>query len=281
MRGIQCGSKFWSKVLSSLINEPSPDTGIHPNAQPRTRMGQLALQCAAAFAVLSLAWPYFDIRDETLPWPATALAIGGVALLIAIFTHQPWWWRLIHALFAPLAWSVAALSIEPGWFLLAFIFLLLLYRGAVTGQIPLFLSNKKSASALAALTSERPGMRFIDLGAGVGSVLRPLARSRRDAQFTGIENAPAAWLAGYLWTAGLANCDWRWGDFWRVSLAEYDVVYVFLSPAPMPALWEKVLREMPSGSLLVSNSFPVPGVEVDQVIEVGDARRTRLYCYRR
>ena len=267
--------------MPSLPTEPSTDLGIYQNAQPRSYVRQLALQGAAALAVLSLAWPYFGIRDEVLPWPATAVAIGGAALLIAILTHQPWWWRLIHASFAPLAWGVATLSIDPGWFLLAFILMLLVYRGAVTGQIPLFLSNNETASALAALVPDRPGTRFIDLGAGVGSVLRPLARSQRDAQFTGIENAPATWLAGYLLTAGLTNCDWRWGDFWRVDLAEYDMVYAFLSPAPMPALWEKIQREMHPGSLLISNSFPIPGIEADQVIEIGDARGTRLYCYRR
>ncbi|SBT09310.1 conserved membrane hypothetical protein [Candidatus Propionivibrio aalborgensis] len=267
--------------MPSLPTEPSTDLGIHQNAQPRSYVRQLALQGAAALAVLSLAWPYFGIRDEVLPWPATAAAIGGAALLIAILTHQPWWWRLIHASFAPLGWGVATLAIDPGWFLLAFILMLLVYRGAVTGQIPLFLSNNETASALAALVPERPGTRFIDLGAGVGSVLRPLARFHRDAQFTGIENAPATWLAGYLLTAGLTNCDWRWGDFWRVNLAEYDVVYAFLSPAPMPALWEKVLREMHPGSLFISNSFPVPGVEAKHVIEIDDARGTRLYCYRR
>lgn len=267
--------------MSSPLNEPDTDTGIRQNAQPRSYLRQLALQCAAAFTVLSLAWPYFGIRDETLPWPATAVAIGGVAMLMAILTRQHWWWRLIHALFAPLAWSVSTLSIDPGWFLLAFILMLLVYRGAIAGQIPLFLSNSKTVSALALLVSERPGTRFIDLGAGVGSVLRALARSQQNAQFTGIENAPATWLAGYLWTAGLANCDWRWGDFWRVNLAVYDVVYAFLSPAPMPALWEKVLHEMHSGSLFISNSFPVPGVEAHHVIEIDDARRTRLYCYRR
>ena len=49
----------------------------------------------------------------------------------------------------------------------------------------------------------------------------------------------------------------------------------------MPALWEKVVREMRPGALFVSNSFAVPGVEASEVIEVADARGTRLYCYRR
>lgn len=261
---------------------PESDSGADQQAIPQTRahLRQLTLQCAAAFVVLSLAWPYFGIRNETLPWPATALTIGAVALLLASLTRQPWWWRLIHMLFAPLAWGIAALSIEPGWFLLAFIMLLLVYRGAITDQIPLFLSSKDTAAALAKLISERPGKRFLDLGAGIGSVLCPLARALPEAQLTGVENAPATWLAGYLRTAGLPNCKWCWGDIWRTSLAEYDVVYAFLSPAPMPALWEKVKLEMSSGSLFISNSFPVPGVAASSVVEIDDARQTCLYCYR-
>jgi hypothetical protein len=267
--------------LSAL--PPESGTGADQQAIPQTRahLRQLTLQCAAAFTVLSLAWPYFVLRNETLPWPATALSIGAVALLLASLTRQPWWWRLIHMLFAPLAWAIGAMSIAPGWFLLAFILLLLVYRGALTGQIPLYLSSKDTAATLAELMSERPGKRFLDLGAGIGSVLRPLAKALPEAQFTGIENAPATWLAGYLCTAGLPNCTWCWGDIWRISLTDYDLVYAFLSSAPMPALWEKVKLEMPSGSLFISNSFPVPGVEASSVVEIDDARQTRLYCYRR
>lgn len=251
-----------------------------PQSPTPSHLRQLALQCAAAFVVLSLAWPYFVLRNEALPWSGTALTIGGVALLVASLTHQAWWWRLIHALFAPLAWFVAQLSIDPGWFLLAFILMLLVYRGAISTQIPLYFSNDATAKALVELLKEQAGKRFLDLGAGIGSVLRPLSKAVPDAQLTGIENAPATWLLGYLRTAGLANCRWRWGDIWRVKLADYDVVYAFLSPAPMPELWAKVHREMRPGSLFVSNGFAVPEVEASQVIEVDDARQTRLYCYR-
>ena len=266
---------------SHALPSPTPEAdSVSPSPQ-RQHFRQLALQFAAAFAVLSLAWPYFGIRDEPLPWPETAFAIGGVALLIASLSHQPWWWRLIHALFAPAAAGVAALAIDPGWFLLALILMLLIYRGAITGRIPLYFSNSETAAALAELLPERPGARFIDLGAGIGSVLRPLARTQSGAQLTGIENAPATWLIGYLRTAGLANCHWRWGDIWQLDLAPYDVVYAFLSPAAMSELWAKVQNEMAAGSLFISNSFPVPDVEASTIIEIDDTRQTRLYCYRR
>lgn len=241
---------------------------------------QLALQGAAVIATLSLAWPYFGLRAEALPWPETALAIGAVALSLAWITRQPSWWRIIHAAFAPLAWAVSLLNIAPGWFLLAFLLLLFVFRGAATGQIPLYLSNATTAEALATLLSSRTQTHFADLGAGIGSTIVPLARAFPRLQFTGIENAPASWGIGWLRARGIPNIRWSMSDFWATRLEEFDVVYVFLSPAPMPELWAKIQREMKPGSLFISNSFPVPEIEPDEVLELDDARQTRLYCYR-
>lgn len=264
----------------SLLPAPSPEHTDAPAGALGGPRRQLALQFAAALAVLSLAWPYYGIRGEPLPWPQTAFAIGSVALLLATLGRQPWWWRVVHALFAPLAWGVSLLQIDPAWFLLGFMLLLLVYRGALSGQIPLYFSSRQTVDALAALTRDCHDLRFLDLGAGIGSIVQPLAVARPDACFTGIENAPATWLVGRVRTAAIANCSWRWGDLWQADLAAYDVVYAFLSPAPMAALWEKVVREMRPGSLFISNSFAVPGVAVTHQVDVGDRRHSRLFCYR-
>ena len=86
---------------------------------------QFALQGAAVILVLSIAWPYYGWGSEALPWQQTSLAIGAVALAFATIARQAWWWRLIHALFMPAIWLTHQLAIDPGWFLLAFILLLL------------------------------------------------------------------------------------------------------------------------------------------------------------
>jgi hypothetical protein len=267
------------------LSSPEPDNPplepATPKAERRPQLRQLAIQFAALLTVLSLAWPYYGMNNEPLPWLETALAIGAVALLIATLTRQAWWWRAIHLLFAPLAWGVAELAIDPGWFLLLAILLLLVYRGALSGQVPLYFSNADTANALAEIITYRSPRRFLDLGAGVGSILRPLAMAHPDISFTGVENAPATWLTGRLRTAGLRNCEWRWGDIWQSRLADYDVVYAFLSPIPMPDLWKKVEAEMRPGSLFISNSFAVPNIEASAIIEVNDARHTQLYCYQR
>ena len=67
---------------------------------------QLALQGAAVVAVLSLAWPYFGLRNEPLPWPETAYAIGFAAFIFARLGRQPFLWQLIHAGIAPLIWLI-------------------------------------------------------------------------------------------------------------------------------------------------------------------------------
>ncbi len=68
-------------------------------------------------------------------------------------------------------------------------------------------------------------------------------------------------------------------SLWETDLADSDLVYAFLSPEPMPALFEKARRQMKPGSLFVSNSFAVPDVEADEVWELSDRRGTRLYLY--
>lgn len=241
---------------------------------------QLAIQFAALFAVLCLAWPYFGVTGELLPWRETSLAIGGVALLLATASRQPSWWCVIHAGFAPLVWLTLQAEIDPSWFLAAFVILMLVYRGALAGQVPLYLSNAPTIEAVGDILAARPPGRFVDLGAGVGTTLIPLASQFPDWQFIGVENAPLTWLTGALRGGGLNNLSWRWGDLWKTSTADADVIYAFLSPAPMPSLWEKLQAEMPAGSLFISNSFPVPDVEPDEVIEVACTPARSLYLYR-
>lgn len=211
-------------------------------------------------------------------WPLVG-AQALVAATVAAVLRSAHWWLPIHLGFLPVAVVAHGAGIHPGWYLGAFVLLVLVYWTSFRTQVPLYLSNATTAAAVAQLVPDGPA-RMLDIGAGTGALLRPLAQARPDCRFTGVELAPATWAIGRLLLRRDANVEWLRGDLFTRDWSGYDLVYAFLSPVPMPAVWAKAIAEMRPGSLLVSNSFAVPGHEADAVIEVGDRRGTRLFLYR-
>ena len=207
-----------------------------------------------------------------------ALFQGFCAAFVSYKLEAPRWWLPIHLGFVPLAVLASRLVIAPAWYLAGFVLLLLVFWRTDRSRVPLYLSNAATAQAVAHLLPGTPS-HVIDLGCGDGRLIKTLARSRPDCEFVGIEHAPLTWLWARINTLGLPNCRVRRGDFWKQNLALFEVAYAFLSPAPMARLWAKAGVEMRPGSLLISNSFEIPGVESDELVEVGDKRGTRLLCY--
>lgn len=173
-----------------------------------------------------------------------------------------WWWAPIQLAFPVALTSAGSAPSSPWVWGVGFVGMVLLFGGGVRTRVPLYNSNRAAWEALRDLLPARAGVHFVDLGAGLGGPLAFLARSRPDARFTGVEAAPVVWLAAWVRTLPVRrNCRVRLGSLWSTDLGDADVVYAFLSPAPMPALWEKAKREMRPGTLLVSNTFGIPEVE--------------------
>lgn len=212
-------------------------------------------------------------------WPlALSQAVGATIAAAALRSAR--WWLPIHLLFVPLALLTRSAGLEPGWYLGAFSLLALIYWSSFRTQVPLYLSNLKTATAVADLLPQGRSVSVLDIGSGTGSLLRVLARLRPDCQFTGIENAPAPWALGWLLGRDMPNLNWCRGDFFTRSWEGQDVVYAFLSPVPMAAVWHKAVHDMTPGKLLISNSFEIPNCEPERIVEVDDRRRTRLLLYR-
>lgn len=237
----------------------------------------LLTQIAGALIAISLLW----LARAFIALPLFHLAVlqGICAALVSWRMDAPRWWWLIHLLFMPLAVLALALDIAPGWYLLAFALTLLVFWRTDKSRVPLYLSNADTAAAVAALLPTE-ACRFIDLGCGDGGLLARLAAARPDCRYTGIEHAPLPWLLARLRHLRHNNVSIHYGDFWQHDLGAYDVVYAFLSPAPMPALADKVQAEMGGDKLLISNSFSVPEQEAGQIITVNDARQTQLFFYK-
>jgi len=211
-------------------------------------------------------------------WPlvaAQAVAAAGAATAL----RSARWWLPIHLAFSPLAFVAHGIGLAPGWYLAAFLVLVAFYWTSFRTQVPLYLTNRATVAAVAALLPAQP-LRLLDAGSGTGALVRPLARLRPDCRFHGIEAAPAPYWLSRVLSRGYANVVLERGDFFTPSWADYDVVYAFLSPVPMARVWRKANREMRPGSLFVSNSFAVPDVTPEHVVAAGDRRATRLFLYR-
>ena len=101
-----------------------------------------------------------------------------------------------------------------------------------------------------------------------------LSRRRPESEFTGIEIAPLPWLVSRLRAALAGNrCRFVRGDYLLLDFGDYDVVFAYLSPAAMEALWHKARAEMKPGTLLLSYEFHIPGTTPDVVVEPEDGGR--------
>jgi SAM-dependent methyltransferase len=112
--------------------------------------------------------------------------------------------------------------------------------------------------AVASLLPARKNLRVIDIGSGLGGLVLDLAGRRPGIEALGVELAPLPWLVSRL-RARLAGSRARFirGDYERLDFAQYDLVFAYLSPAVMKALWCKAAREMRPGSVLLSYEFVI------------------------
>ncbi|MGB4073808.1 class I SAM-dependent methyltransferase [Pseudomonas sp.] len=212
---------------------------------------------------------------------AAGLAQGVLAAGLARGLGLSRWWCALNLLFAP-ALLLASGSALPSWvFLAGFVLLLLLNWNSVSERVPLYLTAAPARRELRGLLEQQPAeFRFVDLGCGPAGTLLNLARQFPQAQFVGVETAPLSFALAWLRALPVRNCQIRYENLWRCDLAAFDVVYCFLSPAPMAELWAKARGQMPAGSWLLSNTFEVPGVPADEQIELHDWRKSRLLLWR-
>jgi SAM-dependent methyltransferase len=233
-------------------------------------------QCGGwGLAVLLMCLP---LPPHTLPgWGVILVQMSGAAALTAAL-RCPAWWIPINFMFVPLLFAASRLRLPPWVWLAAFVTLALVYWNSFRAQVPLFLTNRATAAAVADLLP-CGGVRVLDVGSGTGSFICALARLRSDAEITGIESAPLPFVLSWLRAREHPRVDVRRGDFFAAPWADHDLIYAFLSPTPMARVWDKARHEMRPGAILVSNSFSIPGREPDRIVEVADRRRTRLLIF--
>lgn len=233
----------------------------------------------SALVLTGLAWHLAYLPPNPLVFAAFC---GILAALLSKLAGLARWWVHIQLAFAPALVLMLALEIPSGFYLAAFLVMLVVYWSTFRTQVPLYLSSNKVWQALETkLPADRP-FTLIDLGSGIGGVLTHLAATHPHGRFHGVEAAPLPFIWSWLRIrfGGFGNCSVKWGSLWDADLSQYDVVFAYLSPVPMDELWNKARREMRPGCLFISNTFAVPDHPPQETIPVADLHRSTLYLWR-
>lgn len=241
----------------------------------------LVIQCVALLLAIQLAGLFPDAFSSRSALWQMAAAQGGLAAVFSFAARQATWWPFLHFGFSPLILLALRVDIPPPVYLSAFLVLVLFYWTSFRTRVPLYLSDHKAWQAIMPLLPPTQAFRFIDLGSGFGGVPLYLAPRFPHGHFYGTEIAPAPWLISRLRVAFRhRRVSFLRRDYCQLDLADYDVVFAFLSPAAMPKLWHQAQNQMRAGSLFVSLSFTVGSRQPDHAVTLAKGARHTLYAWR-
>lgn len=254
---------------------------------PRVLAAQLV-----AFVFILLIGLGFDALWPGLRPPLWGF-IAAQSLSAAAFSRSfglKGWWLVAQLALPVLAWGSLFVNMPSWLYLVAFLLLFLVYSNVSTERVPLYLTNRTTWVALSHLLREEADVegaahgqkrRFVDLGSGVGGMLAYLSRAHPDWNFVGVENAPGLYVFSRIRLWSRPNVKIEYKSLWDVDLSTFDVVYAFLSPAPMPRLLTWAARDLKPGAILISNSFWAPDIPYDGQVQVNDGRETCLFFTRK
>lgn len=239
------------------------------NAKPLFRkpaIQALIIQCAAFLITFAILTGIAVVNQTTVGPLLAALMQGVIATVMSRWRRLAIWWLYIQFLFPLASVMMHSLHFPPEIFLIAFVFFVALYWSTFRTQVPFFPSGRIAWDAVADALPKGKHIRFIDIGSGLGGLVLNLSTRLPESAFEGIEVAPLPWFISKL-NGWITQNRGRFmlGDYERLDFAEYDVIFAYLSPAAMPALWEKAAIEMRHGTLLLSYEFSIPGAPPDLI----------------
>jgi len=116
--------------------------------------------------------------------------------------------------------------------------------------------------------------RFIDLGSGDGRIV--LWAADKVSYAEGIEFNPflslfsklILFIRGFSGKTKIMN-----KNFYNHNYSNYDIAYMYIFPEHMGIIKDKLLKEMPKGSSIITNTFQIPGLDPDE-------RHDRFFIYK-
>lgn len=126
-----------------------------------------------------------------------------------------------------------------------------------------------------------PGTIY-ELGSGWGTLAFAMAKKFPSHQVEAYETSPIPYLYSILkqYLCPQPNLRFHRLDFFHESLKDPALVICYLYPGAMQQLKDKFNEELPSGCLVISNTFAINGWDPIEIFKVDDLYNTKIYLYR-
>lgn len=167
------------------------------------------------------------------------------------------------------------------FFLIIFFMLILIVGWSLKNGIgPMPTSPKTKRVLFENLPADWRGTIY-ELGSGWGTLAFPLAKKYPSCTVVAYENSPIPYLFSKIrhifW--GYKNLFLKRQDFFKADLKNATMIVCYLYPGAMQKLKKKFENELMKGTLIVSNTFSVPGWHADKVVVVQDMYHSKIYLY--
>ena len=154
------------------------------------------------------------------------------------------------------------------------------------GVPPMPSSNATRARVMEVLADYAHLGSVVELGSGWGGLTRRIARHYPLANVVGVERSPVPWLASVLLQLPVLPAPgtprgprYRLADIRKLSVCDRTVYIGYLSRPLMTGVRNAFERDMPTGGVLISAAFAMPGWTPTRTLQAGDLYRTPVYVY--
>jgi hypothetical protein len=155
------------------------------------------------------------------------------------------------------------------------------YFSLRNGISPTPSSGKQTKAILRMIPADISGNVY-DLGSGWGTLALAVAKHLPQCQVIGFESSPIPYAISVI-LASLSharNLKFLRLDFLKTSLADAKLVLCYLYPGGMQKLKPKLERELSPGTLVISNTFSIPGWAPAEVFHGEDFFHSPVYVYK-
>ena len=209
------------------------------------------------------------------------ISIAVAAVLLSYWMGLPKWWCWINAVFPILVGIFQTFNWSSSIFLVGFLILALFYWSNFLTRVPYYPSSEVVWSEIADLLPSDQAANVLEIGSGFGGFCLFIKKHKPDSTVVGVELSPIIWLYSRIRQLVLKiDCQFLRQDYRRINFAKQDLIFAFLSPAAMPALYLQAKKQMKTGAILASYRFEIPCAHNESVEEIEISYGKTLYVWR-